>query len=97
MSTNSSATEGIGPAPPRERSLCSRFRLKGGLAKMSKQKKTSVEIWDLDGNGTRFALVIDGVIQFVGSQGDCKRRASILDRPGNRDYHDQMLRRALQH
>jgi hypothetical protein len=62
---------------------------------MSKHKKTSVEIRDLDGNGARFALVIDGVIQFVGSQDDCKRRASILDRSGERDYQDKMLGRAL--
>jgi len=63
---------------------------------MSKHKRTGIEIWDLDGNGTRFGLVIGGVIQFVGSHDDCKRRASILDRPGGRDYQDKMLGCSLQ-
>jgi hypothetical protein len=95
MSVNISATGGGRPRTALGEILVLPLQAERGLAKMSKHKKTGVEIWDLDGNGTRFALVIGGVIQFVGSHDDCKRRASILDRSGERDYQDKMLRRAL--
>ena len=42
-----------------------------------------------------FPVAINGLIRFVGSLDDCKRRAQILVPPGDRDRQDLMLQRVL--
>lgn len=60
-----------------------------------KTAKTGIEIWDLDGNGVRCAIVVNGLVRYVGSRDDCQRRAEILAFRGNRERQDLMLARAL--
>jgi hypothetical protein len=67
----------------------------GDLADMSRTKGTAIEIWDLDGNGIRCAVALDGVIRFVGSHEECKRRAQLLVTASDRDRQDIMLIRAV--
>jgi hypothetical protein len=60
-----------------------------------KAPKTGVEIWDLDGNGIRCAVALDGVVRYVGSAEQCKRRADVLTPQADRNRQDQMLIRAV--
>jgi hypothetical protein len=60
-----------------------------------KPNKASIEIWDLDGNGIRCALAVDGLVRYVGAREQCLRRAQILAVPGDRERQDQMLLRAI--
>jgi hypothetical protein len=57
--------------------------------------KADIEIWDLDGNGLRCALAVDGLVRYVGRREQCLRRAQILAVPGDRERQDQMLARAI--
>jgi hypothetical protein len=60
-----------------------------------KTKKAGIEIWDLDGNGSRCAVARDGIVRYVGAREQCQRRAEILADPGDRERQDQMLARAI--
>jgi hypothetical protein len=60
-----------------------------------KPNKVDIEIWDLDGNGMRFAVAVDGLVRYVGAREQCLRRAQILAVPGDRERQDQMLVRAI--
>jgi hypothetical protein len=60
-----------------------------------KAEKTSVEIWNLDGNGFRCAVALNGIVRFVGSAEQCQRHAEILKPDPDRDRQDKMLVRAL--
>jgi hypothetical protein len=42
----------------------------------------------------RYALAVDGVVRYVGSQEECQRRATILSPKNDRDVQDQGLVRA---
>ena len=57
--------------------------------------KTNIEIWDLDGNGVRCAVAVNGLIHYVGSRDECRRRAEILAPASDRERQDLMLPRAL--
>ena len=61
-----------------------------------KPHKSDIEIWDLDGNGIRCALAVDGLVRYVGAREQCLRRAQIIAVPGDRERQDQMLVRAIQ-
>ena len=61
-----------------------------------KSSKAGVEIWDLDGRGTRCALVLDGVVRYVGARAQCVQRAQILAVANDRARQDLMLLRAFQ-
>jgi hypothetical protein len=56
--------------------------------------KTSkgIAIWRLDDN--RYAVAVDHVVRYVGSQEECQRRAEILLPKGDRDMQDRALLRA---
>ena len=41
-----------------------------------------------------YAVAVDGIVRYVGSQEECERRAGILSPKNNRDVHDQGLVRA---
>ena len=60
-----------------------------------KARATGIEILDLDANGVRCALAINGLVRYVGSRDECRRRAEMLTRPGDRERQDQMVARAL--
>jgi hypothetical protein len=60
-----------------------------------KAQETGIEIWDLDASGVRCALAVNGLIRYVGSRDECRRRAEILARHGDRERQDVMLARAL--
>ena len=60
-----------------------------------KPNKAEIEIWDLDGNGIRCALAVDGLVRYVGAPEQCLRRAQILAVPGDRERQDRMLARAI--
>lgn len=61
----------------------------------SKQQKTGPEMWDLDGDGKRFAVAVDGLIRFAGSREECERRLTLLTLPTTRDEQDKRLGRIL--
>jgi hypothetical protein len=58
-----------------------------------KQKKAGPEMHDLDGDGRRFAVSVDGVIRFTGSREECAKRLEILSRPSSREQQDRSLGR----
>ena len=60
-----------------------------------RRKKASIEVWDLDGNGLRCAVAVDGVVRYVGEREQCIRRAELLVTREDREYQDQMLVRAV--
>lgn len=60
-----------------------------------KANETTIEIRRLDAEGARCALLIDGLIRYVGSFDECQRRAEILARRSDRERQDRMLARAL--
>jgi hypothetical protein len=39
--------------------------------------KVGIEIWDLDGNGIRCAVAVDGLVRYVGARDECLRRANM--------------------
>ena len=57
-----------------------------------KPRKDNVAIWRLDEH--RFAVGVDNVVRYVGSQEECQRRAAILTRKPDRDMQDRSLVRA---
>ena len=48
-----------------------------------------IAIWQLDEN--RYAVGINHLIRYVGSQEECQRRADILSPKGDRDMRDRCL------
>ena len=60
-----------------------------------KSSKTGIEVWDLEGNGMRCAVALDGVVRYVGSREECMRRAQILVPRSDREQQDLMLVRAF--
>ena len=52
-----------------------------------KTPKEGVEIWRLDAN--RYAVGINRLIRYVGSQEECQRRAEILSPKADRDMQDR--------
>ena len=59
---------------------------------MKARTETNVAIWRLDEH--RFAVGVDNVVRYVGSQEECQRRAAILTRRPDRDLQDRSLVRA---
>jgi len=57
-----------------------------------KTPKEGIAVWRLDEN--RYAMSVDQVIRYVGSQEECQRRAEILLPKNNRDMQDLALARA---
>jgi len=57
-----------------------------------KTRKDNVAIWRLDEH--RFAVGVDDVVRYVGSQEECQRRAAILMDKPDRDIQDRSLLRA---
>ena len=57
-----------------------------------KPRKDNVAIWRLDEH--RFAIGVDNVVRYVGSQEECQRRAAILTRKPDREMQDRSLVRA---
>jgi hypothetical protein len=57
-----------------------------------KTRKDNVAIWRLDEH--RFAVGVDNVVRYVGSQEECQRRAAILTRKPDREMQDRNLLRA---
>jgi hypothetical protein len=57
-----------------------------------KTRKDSVAIWRLDEH--RFAVGVDNVVRYVGSQEECQRRAAILTQQPDRELQDRSLLRA---
>lgn len=58
-------------------------------------RKEGVAIWRLDENH-RYALSVDRVIRYVGSEEECKRRANLLLSANSREVQDRALVRACQ-
>jgi hypothetical protein len=54
-----------------------------------KIRKEGVAVRRLDEN--RYAISLDRVIRYVGSQAECDRRAEILLRENSRDVQDKAL------
>jgi hypothetical protein len=54
-----------------------------------KQRKEGVAVWRLDEN--RYAMGVDQVIRYVGSQEECQRRAEILLPTNTRVAQDHAL------
>lgn len=59
----------------------------------SKQAKTGPEMVDIDGDGRRFAVSVDGIIRFTGSREECEKRLEILSRQTTREHQDKSLGR----
>lgn len=57
-----------------------------------KTRKDNVAIWRLDEH--RYAVGVDNVVRYVGSQEECQRRAAILTRQPDREMQDRSLLRA---
>jgi len=57
-----------------------------------KTRKDGIAIWRLDEN--RYAVGINHLIRYVGTQEECQRRADILSLKADRDMQDQALLRA---
>jgi hypothetical protein len=57
-----------------------------------KQRKEGVAVWRLD--EIRYAMGVDQVIRYVGSQEECQRRAEMLLPKNTRDAQDHALARA---
>ena len=53
--------------------------------------KEGVAVWRLDEN--RYAISVDQVVRYVGSQAECERRAEIHLRQNSRDVQDRALAR----
>ncbi len=59
----------------------------------TKQAKTGPEMHDLDGDGRRFAVSVDGIVRFTGSREECEKRLEILTRQTTREEQDKRLGR----
>ncbi len=59
---------------------------------METRKKEGVAVWRLD--EIRYAMGVDQVICYVGSQEECQRRAEMLVPKNTRDVQDRALARA---
>jgi len=57
-----------------------------------KQRKEGVAVWRLD--EIRYAMGVDQVVRYVGSQEECQRRAEMLLPKNNREAQDHALARA---
>jgi hypothetical protein len=57
-----------------------------------KPRKEGVAVWRLD--EIRYAVGVDHVIHYVGSQEECERRAEMLFARDTRDLQDHALARA---
>jgi hypothetical protein len=55
-------------------------------------RKEGVAVRRLDEN--RYAISVDQVVRYVGSQAECERRAEILVQKNSRDAQDVALARA---
>ena len=64
----------------------------GKRSSCMKQRKQGVAVWRLD--EIRYAMGVDQVIRYVGSQEECERRAEILLPKNARDIQDRALARA---
>ena len=56
-----------------------------------KSQKRDVVVQRLD--EWRFAFAVDGIVRYVGSRGECERRAAILATNNDRAAQDQALLR----
>jgi hypothetical protein len=56
-----------------------------------KARKAGVEIQRLDEN--RYAVILDGLVRYVGALEECERRAAILLPKNDRAAQDQALER----
>ena len=56
-----------------------------------KQRKQGIAVWRLDEN--RYAMSVDQIIRYVGSQEECHRLAEILLPKNTRDAQDHALAR----
>ena len=65
-----------------------------GVCRCMKAWKEGVAIWRLDEK--RYAISVDQVIRYVGSQEECQRRAEILLPKDSRKEQDNALTRACQ-
>jgi hypothetical protein len=45
----------------------------------------------------RYAVAVDGIVRYVGSQEECQRRAEILSPKNDRNVQDESLVRACRH
>jgi len=54
--------------------------------------RTGIEIQRLDDN--RFAVVIDGLVRYVGTLEECQRRAALLSPQSDRAAQDRALGRS---
>jgi hypothetical protein len=65
-----------------------------GVCRGMKARKEGIAIWRLDEK--RYAISVDQVIRYVGSQEECQRRAEILLPKDSRKEQDNALMRACQ-
>ena len=56
--------------------------------------RKGIAIWRLDEN--RYAVAVDHVVRYVGSQEECQRRAEILIPKSDREMQDRGLLRACE-
>lgn len=54
-----------------------------------KQRKEDVAVWRLD--EIRYAMSVDQLVRYVGSQEECQRRAEMLLPNNTRDAQDRAL------
>lgn len=59
---------------------------------MKKETRKAIAIWRLDDH--RYALSVDNLVRYVGSQEECQRRAELLVPREDRDRQDSALLRA---
>ena len=59
-----------------------------------KPHKVEIVIQRLD--EMRFAVAVDGLVRYVGTQAECERRAAIFAPQSDRAAHDQALLRVQQ-
>jgi hypothetical protein len=59
---------------------------------MKKEAKKAIAVWRLDEH--RYALSVDNVVRYVGSQEECERRAELLIPRCDRERQDRALMRA---
>jgi hypothetical protein len=62
---------------------------------METRKKEGVAIWRL-GETHRYAISLDRLIRYVGSEEECQRRAELLLSKSSREMQDQALVRGCQ-
>ena len=54
-----------------------------------KQRKEGIAVWRID--EIRYAMGVDRIIRYVGSQEECQRRAEMLSPKNTRDAQDHAL------